>query len=148
MQTLFNLEELLHLPFQHLGNGDSGPLGNDLGNILFAHFLLEHPVVLLDASQFCVFPSSLFGSMEFFRSGPRSGGQIAGTLCFLLAGLQVFQFLFGFANRRNDLFFLLPMGAKAFCLVPGGPRFLFQVSSSRHSPRHFPLLVPVAGLPG
>ncbi len=39
-----HLHELLHLAFEHLGDGDAGPLGDDLGDVLFVDLFLEQAV--------------------------------------------------------------------------------------------------------
>ena len=35
-------DELLHLAFEHLGDGDAGPLGDDGGDVFLVHLFLEH----------------------------------------------------------------------------------------------------------
>ena len=32
----------LHLAFEHLRDRNSGPLGDDLGDVFFVHFLFQH----------------------------------------------------------------------------------------------------------
>src|SRR5262249_61332353 len=46
-QALFHRDQFLHLAFEHLGDGNSRPLGDDARNIFFVDFFFEHAVARL-----------------------------------------------------------------------------------------------------
>ena len=41
-QAVFHVDQLLDLAFEHLGNRNAGPLGDDAGNVFFVDFFFEH----------------------------------------------------------------------------------------------------------
>ena len=41
-QPLFHVDQFLDFAFEHLGNGNARPLGDDARDIFFIHFLFEH----------------------------------------------------------------------------------------------------------
>ena len=41
-QALFHRDQLLHFAFEHLGDGNAGPLGDDARDVFFVDFFLEH----------------------------------------------------------------------------------------------------------
>ncbi len=43
-QAVLHLDELLHLAFEHLGDGDAGPVGDDGGDVFFVDLFLQHAV--------------------------------------------------------------------------------------------------------
>ena len=43
-QAVLHRDQLLHLAFEHLGDGDAGPLGDDGGDVFFVYLFLEHSV--------------------------------------------------------------------------------------------------------
>src|SRR5215831_16223573 len=49
-QALFHRDQSLHLAFEHLGDGNSSPLGDDARNVFFVHFFFEHVVARLAVS--------------------------------------------------------------------------------------------------
>ena len=50
-QAVLHGDELLHLAFEHLGDGDAGPLGDDGGDVFLVHLFLEHSVRAFPRSQ-------------------------------------------------------------------------------------------------
>src|SRR3954465_11875920 len=43
-EPLLHVDKLLDLAFEHLGNGNAGPLGDDARDIFFIDFFFEHPL--------------------------------------------------------------------------------------------------------
>ena len=41
-QAVFHGDQLFHFAFEHLGDRDAGPLGDDAGDIFFVDFLFQH----------------------------------------------------------------------------------------------------------
>src|SRR5207253_10688279 len=48
VQVLLEPDELRHLAFHQAGDGNAGPLGDDLGDVLLVDLLLEHATVPLE----------------------------------------------------------------------------------------------------
>ena len=49
VQSLFHVNELLDFAFHQAAHRNVRPLADDLGDVLFVHFLLEHPLACLRA---------------------------------------------------------------------------------------------------
>ena len=50
-EDVLHADEPVDLALEHLGDGDAGPLGDDLGHVLLVDLLLEHPALGLDSGQ-------------------------------------------------------------------------------------------------
>ena len=89
-QTLLHLRELLHLALEHFADGDAGPLGDDLRDVLFVDLFLEEASGGLRSQVFFYFVEAVLLVGQFGEVALRLGDlavlQLGGALQVALAG--------------------------------------------------------------
>ena len=112
-QAVFHLDELLHFAFQHARDGNAGPLADDLGDVFFVDFFLQHARRLRPCR-------SVLRGVQLLQLGFELGQfavlDLRGAVELALAGL-----LFGFEAQGFDLLFQFADAADRFALLgPAG----------------------------
>ena len=121
-QTGFHLRELLHLAFEHLGDGDTCPLRDDLGDVLLVDLFLEEASRRLRTQVLFYFVEAvlLVGQFGEFALGLGNLAvlQLGGALQVALAGgllglkAELFQVFFERGDLADGATLLLPARAK------------------------------------
>ena len=126
-QAIFHGDQLLHFAFQHLRDGDSGPLGDDAGDVFLVDFFFQHALRALCSSiasrQLCKF---FFGLADQAVANFGDALQIAFALFGLLFDLQLFDLLFQLASVGDQVFFLLPVGFERVGFLANFGEFFFD----------------------
>ncbi len=108
-QALFHRDQLFDFAFEHLRDGNSGPLGDDAGDVFFVDFFFQH--------AFAALAFHLLGKLGQLLLRLRN--QAVTDLCHalvvalaffgLLFDLELLDLFFEGANARDEIFFLLPV---------------------------------------
>ena len=107
-QPLFHCDQLFYFAFQHFGDGDASPFGDDARDVFFVNFFLEHARALT---------LHLFRELgEFVFSLPDEAVtdfsyalQIAFALFGLLFNPQLLDAFFQFASARDQVLLFFPL---------------------------------------
>ena len=117
VQPLFHVQQFLDFAFHHPADRDVRPPADDLGDVFFVDFLLEHPLVLLQRGQRPFLVANLL-----FELGPAAvlklGGLrvVARALRALDLEPQRFELLLQLARPLNRFLLLLPVGGERVAL--------------------------------
>jgi len=106
------MHELVHLPFEHLGDRDARPLGDDAGYVLFIDLLLEHLLSFLEGGELVV------PLLQFLLQGGygavsdlRDPSKISPALQVVGLRPRLVDLLLCFGDARDKGLLLLPVPA-------------------------------------
>ncbi len=103
-QPLFHVDQLLDFAFEHLRDGNAGPLGDDARDIFFVDFFLQHALAGFAIHVGCELTQFGLEAAVSRRSGfPSHALQIAFALFGLLFDFELLDFLLELARcARSD----------------------------------------------
>ena len=125
-QAFVHLQELLRLPLDHLRHGDSGPLRDDLGDVLLVHLLAEDGAPLLELLETGRGGVQILLELQE-RAVAKLGrpAQVSPALGLLGGHLRLVDRLLQSADRRKGVLFRLPARLhRAGALLHLGERLL------------------------
>ena len=125
-QAFFHRDQLLDFAFEHLRDRDSGPLGDDAGDVFFVDFFFQHALAALALHLLAELGQFFFGLANQAVANFGDALQIAFALFGLLFGFQLFDLLFEGANAGDEIFFLLPVGLERVRLLANFGEFFFD----------------------
>src|SRR6185369_17247463 len=109
-ESIFHRDELLHLAFEHSRNRNAGPLGDDLSDVFFVNFLLQHDAVLLEVREFVLIdfqPLLELGNLAVLNL--RSASELTIVACLVELEAKLFELGLGGSNVIDSFFFRLPL---------------------------------------
>ena len=113
-ETVFHVEQLLHLAFQHPAHRDAGPLGNDLRHVLLVHLFLQDLGLRLELGQLRRFRVELFLELEQLAVAQFGGpAQIALALRLFRVDLRLLDLFLDGPDLLDALLFRLPLRPQA-----------------------------------
>ena len=127
-QDLVQLEQLLPFALLKPGDGDAGPRGDDLGDLLGGDHLAQQPALALFGGELL-----LLGGQPALQFADGAVAQLGGAVevvgAFGLLGLLpgLFQFLAQFLDPADGLALGLPLGVLGVHLAPQVGQFTPQV---------------------
>ena len=114
-QAIFHGDQFLHFAFEHLRDGNAGPLGDDAGDVFFVHFFFEHA---WSAATFAVDLCAVSLAQFFFGLPQQSvtnfghALQVAFALFGLLFDFQLLDSFFQLAGAGDQILLFFPIGLK------------------------------------
>ena len=133
LKPVFHLEQLLHLAFEHLGDRNAGPFGDDFGDVFGVDFFLEHLLIFLQFGEFLIGRFQLLSAVGVKRAVAQLGGlvEIAFALRLLFFDFGRFDLFFERADALDRLLFILPVGFEAARKSPSDCEFPVRAAPSR-----------------
>src|SRR5437899_750955 len=125
-QALFHRDQLFHLAFEHLGNWNSRPLGDDARDIFFVDFFFEHALLALALDLLAELGEFLLG----LRTEPVTDLRDALIVSFaqfgLLFDLELLDLFLQRPNARDEIFFLFPVRLEGIRFLANLSQFLLN----------------------
>ena len=109
VQPVFHADELCHLTLHQLRDRDSGPAGDDLGNVLFADLLLEQRLTALQLREATVgLLKLLFDLDDLAVAQLRRLCELGRSFGLLGIVTNLLELSFQLSDPRDDLFLMVP----------------------------------------
>ena len=118
VQLIFQVKQTFAFALQHTGDGDAGPLGDHLGNLLRVHLLINHCIVGLHGLQLLFQVGHvLLGLLDAAVAQFGHLAVVAGTLGLLGLELVAFDILHLGLYLLDDALLVLPAGFHLVALL-------------------------------
>ena len=125
-QAFFHLDQLLDLAFEHPGDGDAGPLGDDAGDVFFVHFFFEHAGLALAVGLGGELVQFVLGLAEQAVADFGHTLQVASAFFGLLFDFELLDLFFERTRAGDQVFLFFPVGLERVGFLADPGEFFFN----------------------